>query len=541
MISLSELFNGKPLSSFGLKNFRVFKEYTNFKLKPFTILVGPNNSGKSSVNKALVLLKENEEQINYGLSGSSMLNYFGGEHNLGNHQLVKNSPEQITSFYFSFFLDYQFTIDISPEGFLINDYSITKAGKPVISQDAGHIRFHFLNLIDYFKSRVSKGNFDDVLKLNHFITRLEEQSKDGYHSVDINLWDEIDRTDHNGKVIEGRAEELLAKYKQLRKEGIFAILFDLDCSGLDLDIDYINEDILDEDFYISLIYLFYKITGIELNQEEITQLIPFKTKPNEIDSKKFISFKKIVFIPTIKEQIKRTYSTLDQSIINDIINKAVLQKTKMCENTFKHEVKIRKDSKEQQESFRSVNEFAEKWLKEFEIGEKLSYGYETETDTFYIKIDDKHLPEYGFGYSQVLYLIFALHNEIYSDKSYAGYSIPKTYIIEEPETGLHPAFQSKITEMIVDAHKIFGVNFIIETHSEYFIRKLQLLTAEKTISPDDTAIYYFNNPKDISSEDKLIKEITIDKYGGLSDSFGKGFYDEATSLKFELIHLNKKQ
>ena len=47
------------LSGFGLENFRVFKEYTWFDFAPITLLVGPNNSGKSSLIKALLLLKEN--------------------------------------------------------------------------------------------------------------------------------------------------------------------------------------------------------------------------------------------------------------------------------------------------------------------------------------------------------------------------------------------------------------------------------------------------------------------------------------------------
>lgn len=48
---------------FGIKNFRVFKEYQEFRLAPLTILTGPNNSGKSSLNKALLLIQENEEFI----------------------------------------------------------------------------------------------------------------------------------------------------------------------------------------------------------------------------------------------------------------------------------------------------------------------------------------------------------------------------------------------------------------------------------------------------------------------------------------------
>ena len=116
---------------------------------------------------------------------------------------------------------------------------------------------------------------------------------------------------------------------------------------------------------------------------------------------------------------------------------------------------------------------------------------------------------------------------------------PPTCIIEEPETGLHPAFQSKIAEMLVDLQKTFNVNLIIETHSEYLIRKLQYLTATNEIKPDDAVIYYFNNPKKVPEGEEQIKKITIDKNGSLSDSFGPGFIDEGTNLKFEILRLNK--
>ena len=58
------------LKGFGLENFRVFKDYTWFDFAPITILTGPNNSGKSSLNKALKVVcdpsKANEPDLQLG-------------------------------------------------------------------------------------------------------------------------------------------------------------------------------------------------------------------------------------------------------------------------------------------------------------------------------------------------------------------------------------------------------------------------------------------------------------------------------------------
>ena len=49
------------LENIGLKNFRVFEKETWFGFAPITLITGPNSSGKSSLIKAILLLKDNLE------------------------------------------------------------------------------------------------------------------------------------------------------------------------------------------------------------------------------------------------------------------------------------------------------------------------------------------------------------------------------------------------------------------------------------------------------------------------------------------------
>lgn len=81
---------------------------------------------------------------------------------------------------------------------------------------------------------------------------------------------------------------------------------------------------------------------------------------------------------------------------------------------------------------------------------------------------------------------------------------------------------------------------MIETHSEYLIRKLQLHVAKKEIKSDDVIIHYFNSDEYVDVNNPKVKPIEIDKDGQLTEMFGPGFFDEATNMKYELIVQNAK-
>ena len=303
-------------------------------------------------------------------------------------------------------------------------------------------------------------------------------------------------------------------------------------------------------FQEMLILLLKKITNVELTKEEITALIP----PSDIynSNNNFFHFPKLIYVNALKEPLKRSYSLNDSSVFQSfIVNEMNFRKPGIF-NAPKNKFLIdEKSGYDNDIKNRDVFvEFINKWLAEFEIGKKLSYGYNEENDTFFIKIDNRTLPDYGFGFSSILHILLALSNEVIEQNEKFNQNnknenfkltFPPTYIIEEPETGLHPAFQSKMAEMLVHIQKTFHVNLIVETHSEYLIRKLQFLTATDKLNPGDALIYYFNNPKKIPEGEEQIKKITIEKDGSLTDNFGPGFIDEGINLKFELLRLNKNQ
>jgi AAA15 family ATPase/GTPase len=77
----------RVLNHFSLENFRLFKEKTSFDLAPITILTGTNSSGKSSLIKAILLLKANFEKN----KSIEEIDFSIGDHNFD--QYVSNSVQ----------------------------------------------------------------------------------------------------------------------------------------------------------------------------------------------------------------------------------------------------------------------------------------------------------------------------------------------------------------------------------------------------------------------------------------------------------------
>ena len=109
-------------------------------------------------------------------------------------------------------------------------------------------------------------------------------------------------------------------------------------------------------------------------------------------------------------------------------------------------------------------------------------------------------------------------------------------MIEQPELHLHPKLQCDLAEFF--CHKVLTErNFIIETHSEHFVRKIQVLIAKanKELGHDDlkdrVAIYYFKNG--------TVKETELEDNGFFKEPWPDGFFDDSYNLARELIYARK--
>ena len=136
------------------------------------------------------------------------------------------------------------------------------------------------------------------------------------------------------------------------------------------------------------------------------------------------------------------------------------------------------------------------------------------------------------------------HQDIISTQShnrYAWYEKPGTIILEEPESNLHPSLQSKIADLIIDYLNDSATKVMIETHSEYLIRKLQYLVSKGKTLPEKISILYFDFDPFSGSKEISFYPIEIQEDGTLNREFGSGFFDEADNLAIELFNINQSQ
>lgn len=184
-------------------------------------------------------------------------------------------------------------------------------------------------------------------------------------------------------------------------------------------------------------------------------------------------------------------------------------------------------------------EFICKWLDEFGIGTDYDV-HSIGGEAYIIQIKDKsgkmvYLADMGMGANQLVILILRLAIIIHRHRMGENNIYRPTIVIEEPEQNMHPEYQSKLATLFHDIHETYGFNFIVETHSEYLVRRSQVIVAHKRFQNDEELkarnpfkVYYF--PTDGQPYEMLYR-----KDGNFSNEFGKGFYDEANNLLFEII------
>ncbi len=193
--------------------------------------------------------------------------------------------------------------------------------------------------------------------------------------------------------------------------------------------------------------------------------------------------------------------------------------------------------------------FVTDWMRKFGVGHDFDV-ISIDGEAYRVKIKDKddstvNLADKGMGSIQLMILLLRLATIL---REYEPQNIVAleesdqlrypTIIIEEPEQNLHPKVQSQLADLFLYLNKEYHCKFVVETHSEYLIRKTQVLVAREGY--EDEASMKNNNPFKVyyfdgENKDKSYYSMEYRTDGKFSNEFGTGFFDTASNLAFELF------
>lgn len=523
-----------------LKNFRSFGEESgDFELAPITVLTGCNSAGKSSMAKAIMLLNRLPKSRN---SISPALKLFSKDLGLGCFEKVLNKQANENEVVISYKIWSNYLqeavlvkryfkakrIDTLNDGYMCR-YRIEKTDGIVIleedltfdgigeetTKNIESIRPNF-NDFDLVSRYCSLVQLEELLKLKQYKDRLCELKEakkqiktrkidfEAYDVVKLNQWSQW--LNSRNKVKE-----------KLEKE----------CEG-------------DDDLALSM-----AVSMEEHFSEDATINHFLDLVADEVFAPWFTS--NVEYIDSASAAIRRIYSVEDTNKMSDAIR--VFNSRRLTDKEFV-------DHGFSGPNIHRPGQFVNHWIKEFIPGANVEIAGDNEGGVkVYLNIGNEKrlLADEGYGITQLVALLLHIDNAICMepeiitpwnngkpDNKCLSLDLPEQLIcVEEPEIHLHPKYQSLLANMFVEAYKQYNIRFIIETHSEYLIRKLQVLVAdkEKGLSTNDVSINYVGKTAGVSKNRKI--EILND--GRLSEAFGTGFFDEADNRAMDLLHLKASQ
>lgn len=512
----------------GFKNFRRFLDFKPIEFKGLTFLVGRNNSGKSTLVKALLL------SIDY-LKADTLPTLSFNQNNVEDVNIVtfERALNKSANLKKEEFIEFHLEID----GFR---FHLTVTGKKD-STNVDVINLSIEDLNSGFSFLFKPQQSDITISTNtegiEIIPENEEklfiELDDRKEEITKNLKNINQKTSPEYIELNNELKQVKKKMSDLRKAiksaatgGQFNLTTHYNTTSLkDAIQDAVKE--LSAEYDVQ----YHDIQKGKKPKKIFESLKAFKDNKFKIEKSAqslfdFIKQVEIVYLgATLNKQsalfaIRDSRNPLAQAI---------------------HEYKqLGIDSNQGSDAYK----FVKNWIadSEFDIGESLNIKmYAGESYEVTIKSHSLEIPlaDKGMGSIQAMLLILRLAVIIHKKQTIDRLNKVKPeegklyiVIIEEPELNLHPALQSKLADLFHDVHNKYKIRLIIETHSEYLIRRTQLIVKqnEYEVAPNE-------NPLSVLYFDKEMKQwpMRYREDGKFIDEFGKGFYDESAKLTLNLL------
>lgn len=529
------------LTEINFKNYKGFKE-GKLEIKPITILLGANSVGKSSLVQLFLLLQETALAENY----NSALKLHGGFLSLGEGiNLFRNKDKSsILEFDISFReaslnevirKDYfrSYVEDLINNCFLIiKSFSDKKASK-IVENILGHSRSNIIFSTDIDKNKnINRETILAIInKCYDVISKIRDKEVLNHLTSNRLIFRRLNVVN---SLLNDR-DELIHIYDFLKS---LSDIENIDDVRLTYGFKYEQENLNIKHFSI---FIGNKlISSIDFDRQKnnsffiSSEVFNFEILKNKNinNLKKYFHTNRTVF--SFIEKIDYHdyqgtpfyyyYINVLSEIIDKVENSFNMQKINYVSPLRAHPKRYYFLDKAKANAFldtldgeaiaeilknnsglkNNVNSWFEKFNLQIDIGQIKDIIHQIVVKQNALDLD---ITDVGFGVSQVLPVI--IQGFLSKEKSIT--------LIEQPEIHLHPTMQADLADLFIDI--VSGKNknhdnkfLIIETHSEYLLKRLRRRISEGKISNDEVAIYCVEH----SSENKcaVIRNLEISQKGG---------------------------
>lgn len=506
------------IKELAVKNYKAFDK-AQIPINQLTIFLGANSVGKSSIIQLLLLLQQTSKED--FKSYKSALKLYGGSVNLGDAKNLFRKQDIGKSLEFTLGVKDQEFKDFFKEALEEYKYTFRRMAmyiplKGLIdlrSSDSINTRKDFEKYVDTFIKVLSKGHnireyaneIKWFLKSRTYIqlSELDTLDKEGlmkvydfleggsntaknevfdftfkikYHRG--NLFTQSFVIKSNDKIIvgfeKGEGYVFFSDYVRLTEEeneeltkaiNVNSTIFNLFVKSYEFRSTVTS-------FFHRILVRLLEVAKSQFSEEKINYVSPLRAHPKR-------------YYMLDKAKINYTLDTLDGDAIADVL-------------------------KEDAPLSKKVND----WLKNFNLAVSVEEFKEV---VHHLKVKQNNLnldiTDVGFGISQVLPVI--IQGFLSKNNS--------TTIIEQPEIHLHPKMQADLADLFIDIIlNSKEKRLIIETHSEYLLKRLRRRISEGKITADKVSICLFN-PQTLEASghidvleigEKGFFEWPIDFYGG---------------------------
>lgn len=482
------------LKSISLENYKCFKKKTDIEIKPLTILCGVNSSGKSSILKSLLMLKQsydNESPYNeMTFNGEYTDNGFFDDiiSHIYSEENVKQSFKLSNTFIITNTLDDSGYTPVKRQ-----DITSFKELKRIYYKKRNVYRFEIS--IDIEVSKNNKNNTED--NILYFI----ENNIVNYSKIEIRLKDSNDcyMSDADGFI-----EIIKNNDKDDR-------IYNIRIRNIPDNNGYFQNN----DFTCACYFSNMHLSNVyQTRMSDKTKAL----RPTILSLWKIaaLQYKGIEFIAPLRQHPQRNY------MINSNINSvgiagenAPILLAKIEDKDVNTDVHCKYLHMDNIDDLRmKYGDIVQEWMDYIGLG-KLNISHQG--NSISINISEHNIADVGFGVSQALPVLV---QGVYMSKD-------QTLLLEQPEIHLHPKMQLAMADFLITLSK-HERNIIVETHSDHFVNRIIHRIMEDYRLNDIINIVFVSQNENKESEISLIQ---VDECKGIINAPDDFFSQFGTETK----------